>query len=422
MLSAVFILLMLFAISIPVALSLGIAPLPALMDKGIPLVAVPQTMFEAMDSFALMAVPFFVLAGRLMQTGGIARRLIDLGLALIGWVKGGLGGAAVLTTMFFSTICGSSSATTAAIGSVMIPEMERKGYPRPFAASVIASSGELGVILPPSVPMIIYAMLTGTSVASLFVGGILPGLLIASSLIITILILSRIHGYGEAANVTPGEWLRGVWRALCQASLSLLMPVIILGGIYGGFFTATEAAVVAVAYAFLLGVFVYREISLKELPAILWSSAVTSAIVLLIVGFASVFAYVLSLYQAPQQVARMLLGVSDNPLVFLLLVNIALLVIGLFMETFAAILILAPVLAPVAISLGIDPVHFGVIVIVNLAIGMVTPPVGVNLFLVCGIANVTMERLMRPLSIFLAVLLCDLMIITYVPVLWPALF
>lgn len=178
----------------------------------------------------------------------------------------------------------------------------------------------------------------------------------------------------------------------------------------------------AVAYAFLLGVFVYREISLKELPAILWSSAVTSAIVLLIVGFASVFAYVLSLYQAPQQVARMLLGVSDNPLVFLLLVNIALLVIGLFMETFAAILILAPVLAPVAISLGIDPVHFGVIVIVNLAIGMVTPPVGVNLFLVCGIANVTMERLMRPLSIFLAVLLCDLMIITYVPVLWPALF
>ncbi|WP_420177097.1 TRAP transporter large permease [Kerstersia gyiorum] len=422
MLSAVFILLMLFAISIPVALSLGIAPLPALMDKGIPLVAVPQTMFEAMDSFALMAVPFFVLAGRLMQTGGIARRLIDLGLALIGWVKGGLGGAAVLTTMFFSTICGSSSATTAAIGSVMIPEMERKGYPRPFAASVIASSGELGVILPPSVPMIIYAMLTGTSVASLFVGGILPGLLIASSLIITILILSRIHGYGEAASVTPGEWLRGVWRALCQASLSLLMPVIILGGIYGGFFTATEAAVVAVAYAFLLGVFVYREISLKELPAILWSSAVTSAIVLLIVGFASVFAYVLSLYQAPQQVARMLLGVSDNPLVFLLLVNIALLVIGLFMETFAAILILAPVLAPVAISLGIDPVHFGVIVIVNLAIGMVTPPVGVNLFLVCGIAKVTMERLMRPLSIFLAVLLCDLMIITYVPVLWPALF
>lgn len=422
MLSAVFILLMLFAISIPVALSLGIAPLPALMDKGIPLVAVPQTMFEAMDSFALMAVPFFVLAGRLMQTGGIARRLIDLGLALIGWVKGGLGGAAVLTTMFFSTICGSSSATTAAIGSVMIPEMERKGYPRPFAASVIASSGELGVILPPSVPMIIYAMLTGTSVASLFVGGILPGLLIASSLIITILILSRIHGYGEAASVTPGERLRGVWRALCQASLSLLMPVIILGGIYGGFFTATEAAVVAVAYAFLLGVFVYREISLKELPAILWSSAVTSAIVLLIVGFASVFAYVLSLYQAPQQVARMLLGVSDNPLVFLLLVNIALLVIGLFMETFAAILILAPVLAPVAISLGIDPVHFGVIVIVNLAIGMVTPPVGVNLFLVCGIANVTMERLMRPLSIFLAVLLCDLMIITYVPVLWPALF
>ena len=384
-----------------------------------PLLAVPQTMFEAMDSFALMAVPFFVLAGRLMQTGGIASRLMDLGLALIGWVKGGLGGSAVLTTMFFSTICGSSSATTAAIGSVMIPEMERRGYPRPFAASVVASSGELGVILPPSVPMIIYAMLTGVSVADMFVAGIPAGLLIGLSLIITIMAMSRLYDYGESQKFSLGPWAgSGVWRSLRHASLSLLMPVIILGGIYGGVFTATEAAVVAVAYTFIVSVFIYREIKWKDLPAIFWSSAVTSGIVLLIVGFASVFAYVLSLYQAPQQVAQLLLGVSDNPLVFLLLVNIALMVIGLFMETFAAILILAPVLAPVAVSLGIDPVHFGLIVIVNLAVGMVTPPVGVNLFLVCGIAKVSMERLMRPLSVFLAVLLLDLMIITYGPSLY----
>ncbi|PCL54340.1 TRAP transporter large permease [Bordetella pertussis] len=422
MLSAVVLLLLLFAASIPVALSLGIAPLPALLARDVPLLAVPQTMFESMDSFALMAVPFFVLAGRLMQTGGIAGRLMDLGLALIGWVKGGLGGAAVLTTMFFSTICGSSSATTAAIGSVMIPEMERRGYPRPFAASVVASSGELGVILPPSVPMIIYAMLTGTSVAQMFVAGILPGLLIGLSLIITILIMSRLGDYGGSQRVSVGEWALNVWRALRRASLSLLMPVIILGGIYGGLFTATEAAVVAVAYTFVVSVFIYREIKWKDLPEIFWSSAVTSGIVLLIVGFASVFAYVLSLYQAPQQVAALLLGVSDNPLVFLLLVNIALLVVGLFMETFAAILILAPVLAPVAVSLGIDPVHFGLIVIVNLAVGMVTSPVGVNLFLVCGIARVSMERLMRPLSVFLGVLLLDLIIITYGPVLYARFF
>ena len=422
MVMTIVLLLVLFAMSVPVALSLGMAPLPVLLDRGVPLVAIPQTMFEAMDSFALMAVPFFVLAGRLMQTGGIARRLIDLGLALIGWVRGGLGGAAVLTTMFFSTLSGSSSATTAAIGTVMIPEMERKGYPRPFAASIIAASGELGVILPPSVPMIIYAMLTNTSVAQLFLAGIVPGVFIGASLILTTMVMAKRKGFGEGMAMSMGEWFAGVGSALRKAFLSLLMPLIILGGIYGGFFTATEAAVVAVAYAFVLGVFVYREIRWSQVPEILWSSAITSAIVLLIVGFAAVFAYVLSLYQAPQQVARLMLGVSENPLVFLLLVNVALLLIGLFMETFAAILILAPVLAPIAVSLGIDPVHFGLIIIVNLAVGMVTPPVGVNLFLVCGIANVSMEKLMKPLFVYLSVLLVNLLLITYVPVLFPALF
>lgn len=412
---SIVLLLLLFLISVPVALSLGIAPIMALLNKGLPLVVVPQTMFEAMDSFALMAIPYFILAGRLMQTGGIARRLINLGTELIGWVKGGLGAAAVLTTMFFSTISGSSSATTAAIGSVMIPEMERKGYPRPFSASVVAASGELGVILPPSVPMIIYSMLTGTSIAKMFMAGILPGLLIGLSLILTIIIWSSLKGYGDAKRLPFGQWLRGAIRATRSAALSLMMPVVVLGGIYGGFFTATEAAVIAVVYALCVGCFIYKEIKLKDIPKILWDSAITSAIVMLIVGFAAVFAYVLSLYQFPQQVAALLLSISDNPFVFLLVVNVSLLIVGLFMETFAAILILAPVLAPVAVNLGIDPVHFGLIVIVNLAVGMVTPPVGVNLFLVCSIAKTSMEKLMRPLSVFLGILFINLLIITYLP-------
>lgn len=417
MVVGVILLFVLLLLSVPVSLSLGIAQIPALLDKGLPLVVLPQTVFEAMDSFALMAIPYFVLAGKLMQQGGIAQRLINLSLALISWVKGGLGAATVLTTMLFSTISGSSSATTAAIGGVMIPEMEKKKYPREFSAAVVAVSGELGVILPPSVPMIVYAMLTGTSVAQMFIAGIIPGLVIGGSLILTVIVWSNIKGFGNVERLSFSEWKTSVWTAFRSAALSLLLPVIILGGIYGGIFTATEAAVVAVLYAFIIGTFFYKEIKLRELPSILWNSAITSAIVMLIVGFAAVFAYALSLYQVPQQIASAILSISDNPYIFLLIVNVALLIIGLFMETFAAILILAPVLAPVALELGIDAVHFGIIVIVNLAVGMVTPPVGVNLFLVCGIAKVSMEKMMRPLTIFLSILLINLLLITYVP-LW----
>lgn len=412
---SIFILLGLIAVSFPIAFALGVAPITALLARDIPLIVIPQTIFESLDSFTLMAIPFFVLAGRLMQTGGIARRLIEFCLALTGWMKGGLASSAVLTTMFFSSICGSSSATAAAIGTVMIPEMERKQYPRPFAASVVASSAELGVILPPSVPMIIYAVLTGTSVTDLFLGGVLPGIMIGLSLIVTIVIVSTLRNFGLVERHPMRVWLRNVARTLLNASLSLAMPVLVLGGIYGGVFTATEAAVVAAVYALILGVFIYKEIPIRALPGIFTDCALTSAIVMLIVAFASVFGYALSVYQAPQAVAALIRGVSDNPLVFLLLVNIFLFAVGLFMETFAAIIILAPVLAPVAVSMGIDPVHFAVIMIVNLAVGMVTPPVGVNLFITCGIAKISMEALLKPLVVFLAVLILNLIIITYVP-------
>ncbi|MCX7684510.1 MAG: TRAP transporter large permease [Acetobacteraceae bacterium] len=405
----------LFAAGIPIAFALGLAALPTLSAMGIPFIAIPQVVFESLDSFALMALPLYVLAGRLMQSGGIAERLVRFAIALVGVLPGGLAAAVVVTSMLFATISGSSAATAAAIGSVLIPEMQRRLYPRPYSASVVASSGELGVIIPPSVPMIIYCVITGVSITEMFLAGILPGIMIGLSLIVTASAMALLLGYGERDRPGLSAYFARLWAAFRGGVLALFMPVIILGGIYGGLFTPTEAAVVAVFYALLLGLFVYRRIAFAELPRILADAAITSAVVMIIVGFAAMFGFALQLLQAPQAIAAALRGVSDDPLVFLLLVNLFLLVVGMFMETFAAIIILAPILAPVAAGFGIDPVHFGLIVIVNLAVGMVTPPVGVNLFIACGIARIGMEQLMRPLSVFLAVLVANLMVITYVP-------
>lgn len=415
MVSLILILLGLFAISVPIALALGIASLPILIDRGIPLIAVPQVVFESLDSFTLMALPLYVLAGRLMQFGGIAERLVDLAKALLSWVRGGLAAAVVLTSMLFATISGSSAATAAAVGSMLIPEMEKQKYPRPFSAATTAASGELGVIIPPSVAMIIYGVTTGVSITDMFIAGFLPGLMIGLSLIATVILISMIKGYGERETFVFGPYIRKVWSATARASLSLFLPVIILGGIFGGIFTATEAAVVAVVYAMFLSVVVYREIRLRDMPRIFAGAAVTSAVVMIIVAFAAMFGFALHLMRAPQMIGGMLSTVTDNPLIFLLLVNVFLIGVGMFMETFAAIIILGPILAPIAASYGIHPVHFGMIMIVNLAVGMVTPPVGVNLFIACGIAKISMEQLMRPLFVFLAVLVGNLMLITYVP-------
>lgn len=405
------------AISIPVAVSLGFSSLLAMQVQGTPLILLAQSVFESLDSFSLMAIPFFVLAGNLMQAGGIAQRLVNLANANVGWVRGGLGSVVVLSTMFFSTMSGSSSATTAAIGSTMIPSMEKKGYPRNFAAAITASSGELGAILPPSIPMIVYALSANVSVASLFLAGIFPGILIGLSLMLVVWLRARAVGFDQVDTITFQQWLGNVGRALVDALLALLMPVIILGGIYGGFFTTTEAAVVAVLYALVVGVGVYRELAWRDLLDIFGRSAVTSAIILIIVGFASIFAYLLTVNQVPHKLGEFLTSVSDNPYVFLLLVNVALFLIGMIMETLAAIIILAPILAPAALHFGIDPIHFGAIMIVNLAVGMVTPPVGVNLFVACQVANLRLEQLMRPLMLFLGVLIINIFIITYVPAL-----
>lgn len=408
-------LLVLFLAAVPISLALAIAPIPALMDRNIPLIMVPQSIFESLDSFALLALPFYILAGRLMDKASIADRLIDLAHSLVNWFRGGLGGASVLSTMMFSTVSGSSSATAAAVGGIMIPKMGSSGYPKSFAAAVVAASAELGVILPPSGAMIIFGVVTGASITDLFIAGIIPGLMIGFSLFALTAWVSARNNYGTAERMTFAEWRDNVLGNLRRSLISLMMPVIILGGIYTGFFTATEAAVVAVVYALVVGMVIYRTISLRDLPSIFWATAISSGVVLSIVGFASVLASALALYQVPQHVAKGIFSISTNVFIVLLIVNLALLIIGLFLETYAAIIILAPVLAPAMAMLGVDPVHFGIIMIVNLAIGMVTPPVGVNLFITCAIAEISLEQIIRPLVKFVGVLLLNLMLITYIP-------
>lgn len=412
LLIAVFVLLFL---SVPVAVCLGFASLIALYVKGLPLINLAQAVHEALDSFPLMAVPFFILAGHLMQTGGISRRLITLANALVGWFRGGLGTASVLASMFFATMSGSSSATTAAIGSTLIPAMEKKGYPKPFAAATCAAAGELGVIIPPSIPMVVYGLVANVSIGSLFIAGFLPGLLVAVSLMLTIVLLARWRGFDHSPAVSFSEWRANAWTALRESFWALLMPFIILGGIYAGVFTPTEASVVAVVYGLIAGLFVYRELKWSELLPVFCKSMVATSLIMLIVGYAAIFGYVLAIEQVPQNLGRAIAEFSSSPIVFMLLVNVLLFVAGTALEALVTIILLAPILAPVAAAFGIDPIHFGIVMIVNVAIGMLTPPVAVNLVVVCKIANLRMSQLTRPVCLYLGVLTIDVLIISYVP-------
>ena len=402
--------------SVPVAVCLGFASLIALYVKGVPLINLAQTVYESLDSFALMAVPFFILAGNLMQTGGISRRLIALANALVGWFRGGLGSASVLASMFFATISGSSSATTAAIGSTLIPAMEKKGYPKPFAAATCAAAGELGVIIPPSIPMVVYGLVANVSIGGLFIAGFIPGLLVGLSLIATIVVLARWKNFDAVEIVSGAEWRAQVKRATADAFWALLMPIVILGGIYTGLFTPTEASVVAVVYGLLVGMFVYRELKWSDLLPLFSRSMVATSLIMLIVGYAAIFGHVMALEQVPQNLGRAIASVSTNPIVFMLLVNVLLFLVGTLLEALVTIILIAPILAPVAATFGIDPLHFGIVMIVNVAIGMLTPPVAVNLVVACKIANLRMSQLTRPVCLYLAVLTVDVLIISYVPV------
>ena len=412
------ILFILFILGFPVAFSMGFSSIFAMSSTDIPIQVAIQRIVSTLNSFPLMAIPFFILAGNLMEASGISQRLINAANALVGRLTGGLAIVSVLTAMFFASISGSSAATVAAVGGILIPAMVKRGFPKNFATSVQAASGELGVIIPPSIPMIIYALSAGTaiSIGDLFMAGVVPGILIGGSLMLLIFFISKKKGYGLNNDVKDELVMNeGRFTAFRKALLPLLMPVLILGGIYGGIFTPTEAAAVAVGYAFIIGAFVYRSLNLKNIMQALKNSALSTAIIMIIIGNAGLFGWVLTAEQVPDKVAHFFLSISDSPVIFLILVNILLLFVGMFMETGASIVILAPILTPVAMTLGVDPLHFGIIIIVNLAVGMLTPPVGVNLFVASSIAGLRIEHLIKPLIPFYLVLLLDIIVISYVP-------
>ncbi len=401
-----------FLLNVPIAVAIGLASLSAILWSGaIPPVVLVQKMFTATDSFPLMAVPFFILAGSLMEFGGISRRLVDFANSIVGRFSGGLAFVAIIASMFFGAISGAAVACVAAIGTILIPAMVRRGYDTPYATAVQATAGTLGVMIPPSIPMIIYGVLTGVSIGALFMGGILPGILVGGSLMLVAWVIARKRGYKGDEKASGAK----IWATFKDAILALLMPVIILGGIYGGVFTPTEAAVVAVAYGFIVGYFIYRELTLSKLKEILVNTSIGTATIMFIIATSSVFSWILTAQRVPQAVAEAILSVSTNPVVILTLINLLLLFIGTFMETVASIIILVPVLLPVVTQIGVDPLHFGIIIVVNLAIGMVTPPLGVCLFVGCGIGGITLESISKAVWPFILSMILAVLLLTYIP-------
>lgn len=404
---------LLLILRVPIGISLGMSSLVTIFASGVVQPTyLAQGLVTGADSFSLMAVPFFVLAGELMATGGISRRLLNIADAFLGRKYGGLALVTVVACMFFAAISGSGPATVAAIGGLTIPSMLKQGYDRPFAGAISAAAGSIGVIIPPSIPMVMYCVATGVSVGAIFMGGVIPGILIGVSLCVYSSLYSKKHKYINA-EAAPFSW-GNVGRSLADGIWALLVPVIILGGIYGGIFTPTEAAAVAVAYGLIVGLFVYRDLKAKDLYRIFGSAALTTATIMVILGTATTFGRILTLERIPTMIADFFESVAKGPIMLMILINILLLIVGCFMETNAAIIILAPIFLPIVESMGINPVHFGIVMVVNLAIGFVTPPLGVNLFVACNVANAKLEEICKGILPILGVMIVDLLLITYI--------
>ncbi|MYN14664.1 TRAP transporter large permease subunit [Pusillimonas sp. TS35] len=408
-----FIMLFVFMfIGMPVAVALGLSSLLTIFLFGTDsLASLALKMYETSEHFTLMAIPFFILAGAFMTTGGVARRMIRFAVATVGHFHGGLAIASVMACCLFAAVSGSSPATVVAVGSIVIAGMVRSGYPLPFAAGVICNAGTLGILIPPSIVMVVYGAATETSVGRLFMAGVVPGLLLGLLLMVAIYVIARIKNFPRQ----PRASLREVVAAGRDSIWGLLLIVIILGGIYGGVFTPTEAAAVSAVYAFFVAVFVYRDIKLTQTPDVLMDAAKVTIMLMFIIVNALLFAHVLTTERIPQAIAEQIVAWNMAPWQFLIVVNLLLLVAGMFMEPTGIILILAPILFPIAMELGIDPVHLGVMIVVNLEIGMVTPPIGLNLFVTAGITRMTIGQVVRAASPWLILLLGFLVLITYVP-------
>ncbi|MDO6485743.1 TRAP transporter large permease [Shimia thalassica] len=408
-------LFVLLLISVPIGICLGLATMlvMVLVDGTPPMVLLARSVVTGADSFPLIAVPLFILAGDLMQHGGMSRRLVGFANSLIGHIRAGLAYVNVLACVFFAAISGSSPATVAAIGSNLIPEMEKVGYTRRFSSALTASSGMIGVMIPPSIPFIIYGVTAEVSIGKLFLAGVVPGILFAIMfMVIARLLLRKDRDIAESTTSFSKEAVKSSFR---ESIWALLVPVIILGGIYSGVFTPTEAGAIAVVYALLVGLFVYGDLTFSDLPKVFADSARTSGSILVLVIMATAFGRLITIARIPSDIALSLTSLSDNPIVILLLINLLLLVIGMFMETISSIIIMTPILLPVATAVGVDPIAFGVIITVNLAIGFCTPPLGVNLFVASSISGVSIEKLSKSILPFFVGMLILLFLITYVP-------
>lgn len=411
--TALFILLFVFMfMGMPVAVALGLSSLLTIMTFGHDsLASLSLKLYETSEHFTLMAIPFFILAGAFMTTGGVARRMIRFAIATVGHLHGGLAIASVMACVLFAAVSGSSPATVVAVGSIVIAGMVRAGYTQSFAAGVICNAGTLGILIPPSIVMVVYGAVTETSVGALFMAGVVPGLLLGLVLMVAIYIVARVRNMPRQPRASLGE----VLTAGRDSIWGLLLIVIILGGIYGGVFTPTEAAAVAAVYAFVIAVFVYRDIGMRQVPEVLVEAAKVTIMLMFIIANALLFAHVLTTERIPQAIAEQIIAWDMSAWQFLIVVNILLLVAGAFMEPTGIILILAPILFPIAMQMGIDPVHLGIIMVVNLEIGMVTPPVGLNLFVTAGITRMSIGQVIRAALPWLMILLAYLVFITYVP-------
>lgn len=406
----------LLLLAVPIGIALGAASLFTIsLGRTIPTLIVTQKLLTGMNHFTLLAIPFFMLAGDVMTEGGVSKKLVFLANRIVGKLTGGLAMVATLAAMFFGAISGSSAATTAAIGGIMIPQMDKSGYKKDFSAAVIAASGLLGLIIPPSGTMLLYAVIANVSVLEMFVGGILPGIIMGVSLMIVQYFVSRKNGYGKNAVELEDDKTVSKGKTLFHSFAALLSPVIIIGGIYSGVFTTTEAAGVSVLYGLLVGYLIFKQLTLKKIYQSCINTGISSAVILFLIGAASVFGWLLTVQQIPLKLTNFIASFTNSPAVVLLLINIALLIAGALLDNVAAITLLTPVLVPLVTSFGIDPTFFGLILVINLSIGQITPPIGMNLFVAANISGVKIEKIVRQVIPFLIVLIADLMLFTYVP-------